>query len=186
MSPSALTKSRQPNDGVDVILTNPPFAGAIKTPTTLSQYKLAMQDSGKVKKSVVRAILFLERCLDMLAPGGRLGIVLPQGILNNIGDQDIRTFLDKCARVLAVVGLHPYTFKPFTLAKTSVLFLQKWRQNEYLEDYPIFTAVSMRPGKTKLGRPQYLDDGVTLDCDMDDVADAFSKWAKKEGLKLHG
>jgi type I restriction enzyme M protein len=147
---------------------------------------LALQDNGRLKKSVVRAILFLARSLDMLAPGGRLGIVLPQGILNNINDQDVRTFIDQHARVLAVVGLHPYTFKPFTLAKTSVVFLQKWRENEYLDDYPIFTAVSMRPGKTKLGRPQYLDDGVTLDCDMDDIAKAFLKWVKKEGVDLHG
>jgi len=85
--------------------------------------------------------------------------------------------------VLAVVGLHPYTFKPFTLAKTSVLFLQKWLVGEERPtDYPIFTAVSMRPGKTKLGRPQYLDDGRTLDCDMSDVAEAFVGWATAEGL----
>lgn len=79
-------------------------------------------------------------------------------------DQDVRDFVDGRARILAVVGLHPYTFKPFTLAKTSVLFLQKWRsEEERLADYPIFTAVSMRPGKTKLGRPSFLKDGVTLD-----------------------
>src|SRR5690606_4436316 len=129
--------------------------------TTLRQYSLAFDQKGKLKKSVVRAILFLERCLDILKPGGRMGIVLPQGLFNNINAQDVRNFIDSKARVLAVVGLHPYTFKPFTLAKTSVLFLQKWHEGEYIEDYPIFTAVSMRPGKTKLGAPQYLDDGRT-------------------------
>jgi type I restriction enzyme M protein len=177
-----LVTSRQPNDGVDIILTNPPFAGAIKTPTTLSQYTLAT--GGGFETSVVRAILFLERCLDMLRPGGRMAIVLPQGLFNNITDQYVRSFVDKNARVLAVVGCHPYTFKPFTLAKTSILFLQKWHEGEYLDNYPIFTAVSVRPGKTKLGRPQYSKDGVTLDCDMDQIAEAFLLWAKKQKLSF--
>jgi type I restriction enzyme M protein len=178
--PSVLVDRRLPTDGVDVVLTNPPFAGAIKTPTTLRQYSLAFDPKGTLKKGVVRAILFLERCLDILKPGGRMGIVLPQGLFNNINTHDVRKFVDTKARVLAVVGLHPYTFKPFTLAKTSVLFLQKWPEGEYLEDYPIFTAVSMRPGKTKLGAPQYLDDGHTLDCDMDGIADEFLVWARDQ------
>jgi len=109
-----------------------------------------------------------------------MAIVLPQGLFNNITDQYVRTFVDKHARILAVIGLHPFTFKPFTLAKTSILFVQKWGEGEYLEDYPIFTAVSVRSGKTKLGKPQYLKDGVTLDCDMDQIADAYLEWAKKQ------
>lgn len=179
-------EKRLPSDGVDVVLANPPFAGAIRSPETLRQYDLA-RAAGKsgVKSKMVRANLFLERCLDLLKPGGRMGIVLPQGLYNNITDQEVRDFVDERARILAVVGLHPYTFKPFTLAKTSVLFLQKWREDEERpEDYPIFTAVSMRPGKTRLGRPQFLEDGVTLDCDMDDIAAEFRKFVEKEGLGI--
>jgi type I restriction enzyme M protein len=118
----------------------------------------------------------------MLKPGGRMAIVLPQGLFNNISDQEVRDFVDEQCRIVAVVGLHPYTFKPFTLAKTSVLVLQKWNPGERIDDYPVFTAVSMRSGKTKLGRPQYLDDGVTLDCDMDEIAQQFSVWVKSQGL----
>lgn len=172
------------SDGVDIILTNPPFAGAIKASTTLSQYMLAFGSGKKMENELARAELFLERCIDMLTPGGRMGIVLPQGLFNNITDQKIRDFVDKKCRILAVVGLHAYTFRPFTLAKTSVLFLQKWNDGEYLDDYPIFTAVSSKPGKTKLGRPQYLDDGVTLNCDMKQIADAFISWAKSIGLEF--
>ena len=182
ISTASLIKHRREDDGVDIVLTNPPFAGAIKAPTTLSQYRLSLDSKGTMKSSVVRAILFLERCIDLLRPGGRMGIVLPQGLLNNITDQEIRDFVDEHARVLAVVGIHPYTFKPFTLAKTSVLFLQKWREGEHLQDYPVFTAVSMRPGKTKLGRPHFMDDGVTLNCDMPEIAGAFLSWARSVGL----
>lgn len=180
-----LADPRKPGDGVDLILTNPPFAGAIKANAHLRQYDLAVKDKekGTLKGQVVRAVLFLERCLDLLKPGGRMAIVLPQGIFNNITEQDLRDFVDERARVLAVVGLHPYTFKPFTLAKTSVLFLQKLNDGDKLpDDYSIFTAVSMRPGKTKLGRPQYLEDGQTLDCDMPEIANAFVEWARKEQL----
>jgi type I restriction enzyme M protein len=186
--PTRLVKDRQATDGVDVILTNPPFAGAIKSVSTLRQYDLAVKENGKgLKPQLVRAVLFLERCLDMLKPGGRMAIVLPQGLLNNITEQSIRDFIADKARVLAVVGLHPYTFKPFTLAKTSVLFLQKWQaEDDPSIDYNIFTAVSMRPGKTKLGRPQYLDDGRTLDCDMDEIAEAFREFALDEGLGFMG
>lgn len=73
-------------------------------PTTLSQHELATNGGSKLEKSVVRAILFLERCLDMLRPGGRMAIVLPQGLFNNVSDQYVRTFIDKRARILAVVG----------------------------------------------------------------------------------
>lgn len=179
----ALTGRRLDDDGVEVILTNPPFAGAIKAVSTLRQYDLALKPKGGVKDSAVRAILFIERCLDMLKPGGRMGIVLPQGLLNNVNDQYVRDFVDARARILGVVGLHPDTFKPFTLAKTSVLFVQKWTDpTDRPSDYKIFTAVSMRPGKTHLGRPQYLDDGVTLDCDMDEIAEEFLAFAESEGL----
>jgi type I restriction enzyme M protein len=182
--PGVLVKERQDEDGVDIVLTNPPFAGAIKTASTLRQYQLARDDNGKFKKEVDRAKLFLERCIDMLKPGGRLGIVLPQGIFNNINDQEVRAFVGGKCRVLAVVGLHQFTFKPFTLAKTSILFLQKWPTGKRPKDYSVFTAVSLRPGKTKLGRAKYLDDGITLDCDMDEISDAFLKWARKEGLSF--
>lgn len=182
--PSVLVDNRKTTDGLDVILTNPPFAGGMKTASTLRQYALAFGPNKKMKKEVVRAELFLERCIDLLAPGGRMAIVLPQGLFNNITDQPIRDFVDQKCRILGVVGLHAYTFRPFTLAKTSVLFLQKWQEDEYLEDYPIFTAVSLKSGKTKLGRPQYLDDGVTLDCDMDEIASAFIRWAREKGLSF--
>src|SRR5260370_25374396 len=98
----------------------------------------------------------------MLRPGGSMAIVLPQGLLNNITDQYVRSFIDKHARVLAVVGCHPYTFKPFTLAKTSILFLQKWVEGKYLENYPIFTAGFLLPCKTKLRPPPYPKPRVTL------------------------
>lgn len=62
----------------------------------------------------------------MLKPSGRAAIVLPQGKFNNSSLAFIREWILKKARLLAVVGLHPNTFKPHTGTKTSVLFVQKY------------------------------------------------------------
>ena len=59
-----------------------------------------------------------------------MAIVLPQGILNNTSEEYIRRFVIDEARILAVVGLHGNTFKPHTGTKTSVLFLQKYTNEE--------------------------------------------------------
>src|SRR3989344_1938623 len=109
----------------DVLLSNPPFAGENPESGLLRQYELAKKN-GKLKNNVERHILFIERSLDAIRPGGRLAIVLPQGVLNNTNMKYIREWLFDRARILAVVGLHGNSFKPHTGTKTSVLFLQKW------------------------------------------------------------
>jgi hypothetical protein len=55
---------------------------------------------------------------------------LPQGKFNNSSLAFIREWILKKARLLAVVGLHPNTFKPHTGTKTSVLFVQKHTQDQ--------------------------------------------------------
>ena len=113
----------------DMLLTNPPFAGNIKEKQILKNYLLA-EKKGKTVSKIGRDILFIERNLNFLKPGGRMAIVLPQGRLNNTNDEYIRKFIMERARILAVVGLHGNTFKPHTGTKTSVLFLQKYTEEE--------------------------------------------------------
>ena len=141
----------------DLLMANPPFAGDIKESRILHRYELALS-KGKAKSSVGRDILFIERNLDFLKPGGRMAIVLPQGRFNNTSDKYLRDFIAERARILAVVGLHPNTFKPHTGTKTSVLFLQKWNDDPAagplcpkVTDYPIFMAVSEKGGKDNSG-----------------------------------
>ncbi|KKQ20545.1 MAG: type I restriction enzyme, HsdR-HsdM subunit [Parcubacteria group bacterium GW2011_GWC1_36_9] len=159
----------------DLVLTNPPFAGENPESGLLRQYELARKEGGKLKNNVERHILFIERALDMLRPGGRMAIVLPQGVLNNTNMEYVREYLFDKARILAVVGLHGNTFKPHTGTKTSVLFLQKWKDKP-LKDYPIFMAVSKKGGN-------YFHDTKgrkVLDHDLDEIADGFLKFAKEE------
>ena len=175
----------------DVLLTNPPFAGEIKDQGILRQYFFGKK-KGKLVNKVERHILFIERTLDMLRPGGRMAIVLPQGILNNTQAEYIRDYLIDKARILAVVGLHANTFRPHAGVKTSVLFLQKWGEKEKpLRDYPIFMAVSKKGGKDNSGDYVYKKDAngnyvhdakgrKVLDHDLDEIAEAFVKFAKDQ------
>ena len=188
----------------DVLMANPPFAGDIKESRILHQYELAFKN-GKAQNKVGRDILFIERNLDFLKPGGRMAIVLPQGRFNNTSDQYIREFIAERVRLLAVVGLHGNTFKPHTGTKTSVLFVQKWDEAlcPKVEDYPVFFAVSEKGGKDNSGDYVYLknENGqdkldknghMIVDHDLhnhdgelpDGIAEAFIDWAKNERLSF--
>lgn len=113
----------------DVLMTNPPFAGTVRERDILRLYELA-EKNGRLVKKIGRHILFLNRSLQFIRPGGRMAIVLPQGLLNNTNTEYIRRFVIDEARILAVVGLHGNTFKPHTGTKTSVLFLRKYTDKE--------------------------------------------------------
>ncbi len=176
----------------DVLLTNPPFAGEISEKQILKNYELAKK-KGKIVNKIDRHILFIERNLNFLKDGGRMAIVLPQGLLNNTNEQYIRDFFQNKARILGVVGLHQNTFKPHTGTKTSVLFLQKWNDKKCPkeENYPIFFAVSDKGGKNNSGNYNFLKDKdkkviidkyghPEIEHDLDNIADDFIKFAKKE------
>ena len=189
----------------DVLMANPPFAGDIKENRILHQYELGFKGNGKAHTKVGRDILFIERNLDFLRPGGRMAIVLPQGRFNNTSDKHLREFIAQHGRILAVVGLHGNTFKPHTGTKTSVLFVQKWddRLCPKVDDYPTFFAVSEKGGKDNSGDYVYVknDNGqdkldanghLIVDHDLhnhagelpDGIAEAFVEWAKGEKLSF--
>lgn len=142
----------------DILMANPPFAGDIKESRILAKYELGKKPNGKYQTKVGRDILFIERNLDFLKPGGRMAIVLPQGRFNNSSDKNIRDFIAERCRILAVVGLHGNVFKPHTGTKTSVLFVQKWDDKlcPKVEDYPIFFATMQEPSKDNSGDKIYL------------------------------
>lgn len=91
-------------------------------------------ESGKRKLGKVKTeILFIERCLALLKPGGRMGIVLPEGVYNNPSLAYVREFCEDRARVLAVVSLPQETFySAGASVKASLLFLQRFTEQEAL------------------------------------------------------
>ena len=152
------------NFSFHILMANPPFAGDIKQSEMLSPYVLAHKRTkdgglGKMENSVGRDLLFIERNLDFLRPGGRMAIVLPQDRLNNATDQRVREFILERCRILAVVGLHPNTFRPHTGTKTSVLFVEKWNNDvnagplcPQRSDYPIFLQPNASHPKIRAAR----------------------------------
>ena len=189
----------------DILMANPPFAGDIKESRIIAKYELGKNARGKYQSNVGRDILFIERNLNFLKPGGRMAILLPQGRFNNSSDKYIRDFITERCRILAVVGLHGNVFKPHTGTKTSVLFVQKWDDTlcPKKEDYPIFFATMQEPSKDNSGdkifvkdkdglpildthghlivkHDLYNHDGMT----EDGIAEAFAEFAKKEHLSF--
>ena len=120
----------------DLILANPPFAGEVKEKNILTHYELAKPALKRAKDKTAkeeRDVLFIERIIKMLRPGGRAAIVLPQGKFNNSSLAFIREWVLRKARLLAVVGLHGNSFKPHTGTKTSVLVIQKYTEEQLAE-----------------------------------------------------
>lgn len=198
------------NFSFDIVMANPPFAGDIKQSDMLALYDLAHKKNGRLESAVGRDLLFIERNLDFLKPGGRMAIVLPQGRFNNSTDQRVREFImDRC-RVLAVVGLHPNTFKPHTGTRTSVLFVQKWNDDPRAgplcpptDEYNIFFATQRVESVSNSGEKVYVRDAngryvrddhghLIVAHDLfnheglthDGIAEAFEVFAIEEGLSF--
>ena len=172
----------------DVLLTNPPFGSKIKVVGSdiLSQYELGHKwkpdlKTGKWEKkeilqdAVAPQTLFIERCLQLLKPGGRMAIVLPDGTLGNVNDGYVRQFIMSQAKIIAIVDMPLETFKPKPGTKTSLLFLQKKKEYEHIEDYPIFLAVAEKCGHDRRGK-EVKEDDLPL------VAEEFKKFIKENNV----
>lgn len=184
------------------ILTNPPFGATSEHRLTFEKHSevLAQFDISRVwggdatgvlnpttvwvPGGVPPEYLFLERCLRWLAPKGRLGIVIPRGVLANGEARTLRTMLLRESHVLAVINCHDDTFKPHTDAKAAIILCErKEHPTDTDADYPIFMAVSQAIGHTGLGEPIYRCDGKgdvvldhghpVIDQDTDDI---FRAW----------
>ncbi len=144
----------------DIVVTNPPFGAKIpvKGAEKLSQYPLGHKwkkdeqgtwTSGKVKDGEAPQILFIDRCLALLKEGGRLGIVLPDGILSNPTDAYIMQYLLERAEIIGIIDLPMTTFLPYTPTKTHLLFLRKKKPRA---NYSFFMSYVKTCGHDKRGR----------------------------------
>ncbi|MEV5437181.1 N-6 DNA methylase [Streptomyces sp. NPDC052682] len=165
-----------PLGSIDVIVSNPPFGAKIPIDDEdiLSQYDLAavwdQDDDGNwsirldkhgnrvLQKSQPPEILFIERALQLLAPGtGRMAMVIPNGILNNPSTAYVRSWLLKKAQILAVVDMHRDLFQPGNDTQTSMVLMRRLSAEEEAAaeagglDYPLFMAVAEKVGHDKRG-----------------------------------
>lgn len=150
---------------LDVLLTNPPFGSKIPitSKSLLAQYELGFkwkqdrktgswQRTDNVIDKQVPQVLFIEACLRFLKPGGRMAIVLPEGVFGNPTDRYILEYIFREAKVLAVVSCPHEMFQPSTHTKTSVLFLEKTPSNR---NYNLFMAIAEKAGHDKNGKVIY-------------------------------
>ena len=171
-----------PLDSFDFLFTNPPFGTKIRidSPEVLEQYELAAvwdvdAESGAASKrlrtdgqailqgSQPPEILFIERCLNLLKPGtGRMAIVIPNGILNNLPLAYVRKWILANADLLAVVDMQRDLFQPKNDTQTSMVLLRRLSDAEKANGskggYPIFMAVTDKVGRDKRGNEIYKRD----------------------------
>lgn len=116
-----------PEDGYHVVLANPPFSGRVD--------KDRIVDDVKVGTTTATELLFLKYMMDSLRPGGRCGVIVPEGVLfgSTGAHKELRRQLIENNRVEAVLSLPGGVFQPYSGVKTSVLFFKKGGKTEHVQ-----------------------------------------------------
>ena len=148
----------------DVILANPPFAGKIQKESILADINLETRDT---------ELLFLKWFIDHLNPGGRAGVIVPNGVLfgSNKADRKVRELLLTTCDLQAVVNLPSGVFRPYSGVGTATLIFEK--------------GMAKRAGTDSVWFYDLTADGFSLDdkrtpIDANDVPDVLAKWPKLE------
>lgn len=113
-----------PSEGYHVVLANPPFSGRVD--------KDRIVDDVKVGTTTATELLFLKYMMDSLRPGGRCGVIVPEGVLfgSTGAHKELRRQLVENNRVEAVMSLPGGVFQPYSGVKTSVLFFRRGGKTE--------------------------------------------------------
>ena len=171
----------------DVILTNPPFGSRIpvEDQAILRNFELAYTwvchgENSWTKTSALMSgqdpqILFIERCIKALKPGGRMGIVLPEGVFGNSQEGYVWAWLRQRGTIKALLDCPRTTFQPSTDTKTNVLFFEKAAagvaggRNGHSK---VSIGVALRCGHDRRGRT-HKPDGMRYDDDFEKLAATF-------------
>ena len=138
----------------DMIFTNPPFGSKVEVAQSISE-KYELSQWIKSPEG-----LFIEQCYQFLKPGGKMAIVLPDGILGNPNTQKVREWILSKFKLIASIDLPVESFLPQVGVQASLLFLQKKTIVELgqHDDYEVFMAIAEKVGKDRRGNPIYKRD----------------------------
>lgn len=170
--------------GVDWILTNPPFGSDLADPVALAALEL-----GRGRGSRRRGALFIERCLDLLAPGGHVAIVIDDGVLNAPSNEDVRQLILARASVIAVFSLPEVAFMPYATVKSSILLLQRSQGHRGAGRDTFFChvdAVGRRPNGDLEHRVNQTTGALELDSDLPACLQAFDAWRTSQKMPEAG
>ncbi|TRX05822.1 methylation-associated defense system DNA methyltransferase MAD2 [Flavobacterium gawalongense] len=166
----------------DMIFTNPPFGAKVKVEKEVAErYELS-------KYSDAPEVLFIEACFNFLKPGGKMAIVLPDGILGNPNMVNVREWILNKFKILATVDLAVEAFMPQVGVQASLLFLEKKTElsrqlaQESDEDYDVFMAIAEKLGKDRRGNPIYLRDDDGAEMLFETITEYL--FTKKDGTQL--
>lgn len=176
-----------------IILTNPPFAGVGEGRITeckiLDNFSTGIRWTSRggeyqptnelVSGGVPPEMLFFERCLQWIAPGGKIGIVMPKSFLDTQTYYPLRKLILKEYKLLGVLNCHKDTFQPHTGVRTCLVFIEKPKNFEEIKDgYSIFMAISKKIAQDSEGYPIFKrdkDNKITdeLDHDLSEILKDF-------------
>jgi len=180
----------------DVILTNPPFGSRIpvEDKNILRNFDLAHawvchgENSWSMTAAVLDGqdpqILFIERSVKALKPGGRMGIVLPEGVFGNRQEGYVWAWLRQHGIIKTLLDCPRTTFQPSTDTKTNVLFFEKNLTVAPLGNNghsKVSIGVALRCGHDRRGRT-HKPDGTHHEDDFEKLAAAFSTNGVCNGL----
>jgi type I restriction enzyme M protein len=191
--PDAMQQKVEPGT-FDVLLTNPPFGKKIvvKSEKILSQFDLAhkwnyrkadkcWERTGSLRDKLPPQVVFLERCLQLLRPGGRLGIVLPESTFGNPSHQYIVQWLLERVQVTAIASMPEALFKTSgkggTHTKVCILVGIK-RAPE--ARHSIFMGEARWCGHDSRGNPTYRRSGtgkLQLLDEVPEVGERYAAWS---------
>nr|AYC64087.1 hypothetical protein [Johnson-sea-linkia profunda] len=164
---SIQTRSKIQLGEFDILMTNPPFGSkiAVRGEAKLKEFELGYKwqlnedinkwyKSNKLKKQEEPQVLFIERCLQLLKEGGKMAVVVPNGILGNEREIYLREYIKHKGHLFGIVQLPFETFNPNVSINTSVLFIQKSTK----KSSKLFISINEFCGHDKKGRPIDKDD----------------------------
>ncbi|GAA4745938.1 N-6 DNA methylase [Gordonia alkaliphila] len=189
LDPAAWIDADGRTEQFDVVATNPPFGARIGVtdPDLLRRYDFghvwtrdtagAWTQTEQVEKSRDPQILFVELCVRLLRPGGRMGIVLPEGVFGNLGSGFVWTWLRRRGTVDALLDCPRTTFQPGTDTKTNVLFFTKNDEETPTADddggdATTWIAAALHCGHDRRGK-SVTADGAAYPDDFADLAAAY-------------
>lgn len=171
-----------PNKSVDMVITNPPFGSDYDLVSDLNHFEL-----GRGRKSRRRGVLFIEKCLQILKPGGKLAIILEESILNNSTNEDVRKYLTLNSEIEAIISLPDTAFMPYATVKTSIVIASKREKNNRSKDNILMCNLESI-GYAPNGDPIYSEERdeagkLKLQTDLPEALEVFREFSRTGKIK---
>ena len=185
----SITRNHVQLNCFDVVITNPPFGNKLKIDdkSILKSFDLGhkwgfldklhskYEKTNALHKGQAPQILFIERCIELLKNGGRLGIIVPESMFCNPSHRYIVHYIKTVARITAVVSLPEELFQPYTHAKTCAVIIEK-KKTDSIKGHEIFMSIAKWCGHDSRGLP-------ILNDDLPKIIERFNKYKSIRTLK---